>query len=238
MTREQIEELAALHALGALDGEDAAAWAELAAADPEAAKLADELAATTASLGLLAPAATAPEALRRRVMEAVFRDGIDEAPVREAASSPGLGWAAAAAITVLALAGAATTTSQKESVIVRDARPATHNQFIPLAGYGDFAGVKANVLWDSGQRGWYVQAGGLPILPPAYAYHVWAVCSKGDLHDCGELPLRADGSARRFVQPLSEIDSMMGFAVSIEPVGAKPAAPSTPAVLISPAVRG
>lgn len=239
MNREQMEELAALHALGALDGEDAAAWAKLAAEDPEAGRLADEFASTAANLALLAPAATAPDALRRRVMDSVFgADPEKAASTREATPSSRLSWAAAATVALLAVAGAAAVTGQKESVVVRDARPSKSNLNIPLAGYGDFSGVKAGVLWDSGQRGWYVQAGGLPLLPPAYAYRVWAVCAKGDLHDCGELPLEADGSARRFVRPVDEIDSMQGFAVSIEPAGTQPSAPSTPAVLISPALRG
>jgi anti-sigma-K factor RskA len=239
MNREQIEELAALHALGALDGDDAAAWAKLADEDPEAAAIADGFVSTAASLALLAPAAKAPDALRRRVMDSVFgADPRASAATREASTSPALSWAAAAAVALLALAGAGAVTGQKESVVVRDARPSKTNLNIPLAGYGDFSGVKAAVLWDSGQRGWYVQAGGLPILPPAYAYRVWAVCAKGDLHDCGELPLGSDGSARRFVQPVDAIDSMQGFAVSIEPAGTQPAAPSTPAVLISSSLQG
>lgn len=237
--REHIEELAALHALGALDGEDLKAWAELAAKDPEAARLADELASASAALAFLASPATAPDDLRQRVMDSVFgAEPRNAAPTRETAASPGLSWAAAAAVALLALVGAAAVTGQKESVIVRDARPSTDNLNIPLAGYGDFSGVKASVLWDSGQRGWYVQAGGLPVLPRAYTYRVWAVCEKGHLHDCGELPRGADGSARRFVQPVDEIESMQGFAVSIEPVGIQPSVPSTPAVLISPTLSG
>ena len=55
----------------------------------------------------------------------------------------------------------------------------------------------------------------------------------GDVHDCGELPRRAGGLARHFVRPDSAIESMQGFAVTIEPVGSLSDAPSTPAVLIS-----
>jgi hypothetical protein len=134
---------------------------------------------------------------------------------------------------MLALAGTSATTRQKESVVVRDLRPHPGMLHIPLAGYGDYAGVKANVLWDSGQRGWYVQAGGLPALPLTHRYRVWAIDAGGNVHDCGELPLRRGGLARRFVQPGDSLDSMQGFAVTIEPAGRTPAAPSGPAVLIS-----
>jgi anti-sigma-K factor RskA len=93
-------------------------------------------------------------------------------------------------------------------------------------------------LWDSGQRGWYVQADGLPALPSSHRYRVWAVDADGVVHDCGELPLSAGGAARRFVQPGDGIDSMLGFALTVEPAGTSPEAPSTPAVLFSPALQG
>jgi hypothetical protein len=122
--------------------------------------------------------------------------------------------------------------------MVRDMRSDPQDLTVPLEGYGDYAGVKANVLWDSGQRGWYVQAAGLPELPSSHSYRVWAVCADGKLHDCGELPLRHGGLARRFVQPGDAIDSMQGFAVSIERADSLPSAPTSPAVLISAGLKG
>ena len=107
-----------------------------------------------------------------------------------------------------------------------------------LGGYGDYAAVKATVLWDSGQRGWYVQADGLPALPDTHCYRVWAVDAGGTVHDCGELPLSTGGLARQFVQPGGGIASMQGFAVSIEPAGSSPSAPTSPAVLISAGLKG
>lgn len=233
MNREQIEELASLDALGALDGVDLAAWERIRAEDPEAVRLRDELAVVALRLATIPPRPVAPPELRHRVMDRVFgaEGGAGE---REA---PGSGrpsaWAAAAAVVLLALAGASAATRQKESVVVRDARPDPENLFIPLEGYGDFGAARGSVMWDSGQRGWYVQAAGLPGLPPTHRYRVWAVCAAGRVHDCGELPLHRGGLARRFVQPIDAIDSMQGFAVSIETAGSTPAAPTSPAVLIS-----
>jgi anti-sigma-K factor RskA len=238
MNRDQIEELAALDALGALDGEDIAAWEQVLAENTDAARLRSELADVTARLLLPASPVAAPAALRQRVMDRVFADASDRDTVQASQPSGYVGWAAAAAVVLLALAGASATTQQKESVVVRDVRENPQDLSIPLAGYGDYAGVKANVLWDSGQRGWYVQAAGLPALPATHRYHVWAVCAEGKVHDCGELPLRHDGLARRFVQPGDEINSMQGFAVSIEPAGSAATAPTSPAVLISAGLQG
>jgi anti-sigma-K factor RskA len=237
MNRDQIEELACLDALGALDGDDVAAWEQVRTHDKEASALRDELADVAARLSLLASQIEAPAALRRRVMDRVFGGAVDD-PAEAVRPFGVVAWAAAAAIVLLALVGASATTRQKENVIVRDARVDPQNLTMALEGYGDYGGVKANVLWDSGQRGWYVQANGLPQLPPTHCYRVWAIDADGGVHDCGELPLRQGGLARRFVQPGEAIDSMQGFAVSIEPAGSVPSAPTSPAVLISTGLKG
>lgn len=243
MTREQIEELAALDALDALDGDDLAAWSAIREADASAAKLRDELAEAVTGLALLAPAVEAPEALRARVMGAVFGAEPQNSPsTTEAAAERTRGWsawAAAAAIVALAVVGAAATTRQTESVVVRDERAEAGAPYVALTGYGDFSGSVASVLWDSGQRGWWLQAAGLPPLPPAYTYRVWAVGGdNGQVYDCGALLRHPDGLARRFLQPVGDISSMRGFAISIEPINATGSGPSSPAVLITPALRG
>ena len=237
MNREQIEELACLDALGALDGEDVAAWQKVSAQDKDASALRDELADVAARLSLLASQVEAPAALRKRVMDRIFGDDAGRKPTETARPFGFAAWAAAAAIVLLVLAGASATTRQKESVVVRDTRVNPQDLTVALEGYGDYADVKANVLWDSGQRGWYVQAHGLPELPASHCYRVWAVDADGAVHDCGDLPLRHGGLARRFVQPGDSINTMQGFAVSIEPVGSAPSAPTSPAVLISAALK-
>jgi len=243
MKREQIEELAALDALGALDGDDVSAWGKVSAENSEVSRLRDEFADIAARLSLLASEVPAPTALRSRVMGAVFGAETKNAnETRSAASNEFVfgwsAWAAAAAIVLLALAGAAGTTARKESVVVRDARPDAGTPFVALSGYGDFRAAKASVVWDSGQRGWWMQAEGLPKLPATHRYRVWAVGENdNEVFDCGELPA-ANGCARVFLSPDSRVVSMRGFAVSVEPAGSRPAAPGTPMVLITPALRG
>ena len=243
MNREHIEELAALDALGALDGDDVSAWQKASAEDAGASRLRDELTDVAARLSLLASEVPAPSALRARVMDAVF--GSDQIKANETSHDEERGfsfgwgaWAAAAGIALLALAGAAGTTARKESVVVRDARPDAGAPFVALDGYGDYAKAKASVVWDSGQRGWWMQAEGLPALPATHRYRVWAVGENdSEIFDCGELPA-ANGCARIFLSPDPRVGSMRGFAVSIEPAGAKPASPGTPVVLLTPALRG
>jgi len=240
MNREHIEELAALDALGALDGNDVAAWHKASAADASAQKLRDEFADIAARLSLLAAEVPAPAELRARVMDTVFGSEAKRANETEQNDSSfgWVAWAAAAAIALLALVGASETTARKESVVVRDARPDAGAPFVALDGYGEFANAKASVVWDSGQRGWWMQAEGLPSLPATHRYRVWAVGDQdGEIYDCGELPT-ANGCSRVFLAPDPAIGSMRGFAVSVEPAGSKPQSPGTPMVLITPALRG
>jgi anti-sigma-K factor RskA len=240
MNREHLEELAALDALGALDGEDVAAWEAAGQENPGLLRMRDEFADVAARLSLLAAEAPAPAALRSRVMDAVF--GAETKLANETEQSETTfgwaAWAAAAAVALLALVGAAETTARKESVVVRDARPDAGAPFATLDGYGEFSRAKASVVWDSGQRGWWMQAEGLPALPATHCYRVWAIGDQdGEVYDCGELPA-ANGRARVFLAPDSGLRSMRGFAVSVEPAGSQPSAPGTPMVLITPALRG
>jgi anti-sigma-K factor RskA len=240
MNREQLEELAALDAMGALDGDDLTAWEAACSANKDAAALRDEFAAAAAQLALLSAPAVAPAGLKRRVMNAVFAD---DTPAAQEAVRPNVSfgwpaWAAAAAVALLAIAGTASTTARKESVVVRDDRVVPGSPFVELAGYGDFGKSVATVLWDSGQRGWWLQAFGLPKLPSTYRYHVWAVCgNNGALYDCGELPPSRDGQVRTFLQPDQGITSMCGFVVTVEPSSYRGSAPSSPAVLITPGLK-
>lgn len=241
MTHDHIEELASLAALGALDGEDLVFWEETKISDPKAGKLQAELNDVAAQLSFLATETKAPDELRKRVMNTVFASDHDRKPGNTPVNPQShLGWAATAAvaaIAILALVGTAGITADKESVVVADARPNPQDLHIPLRGYGDYAGVRAGVLWDSGQLGWYVQAQGLPSLPATHRYHVWAVSPNNHLQSCGELVTTSTGTARCFVLPANSIDSMKGFAVTVEPIGTTPSQPGTPALLISPQIQ-
>lgn len=146
------------------------------------------------------------------------------------ASGP-FAWAPGAIILFLALAGAVAITNHHETGTGRAA-----NTSIPLTGYGDFAAARGTVLWNSGQQGWHVQLAGLPPIPSFYRYRIWAVSADGNLHDCGELLTQADDTARHLILSGNMLPSLQGFAVTIEPSGTRPTAPSTPAVLISPGI--
>jgi hypothetical protein len=124
--REQLRELASLHALGVLSAEERAALATAMAADPELAAEVRQLEDTAGALGGVAAQIDPPARLRARVLAAAGIDADDVAPVpgapvptmagsRPTAARPGAGaapgpagsralpgWLAAAAALVLA----------------------------------------------------------------------------------------------------------------------------------------
>jgi anti-sigma-K factor RskA len=70
MITERQEELAALHALGLLEGAERAAFETELAGDPELRALVDSFAASSAALALAAPSVEPPAALRARILNA------------------------------------------------------------------------------------------------------------------------------------------------------------------------
>ena len=70
MITEQKEELAALHALGLLEGAERATFGADLARDPELRALVDSLVASSAALALAAPPMVPPDALKARILQA------------------------------------------------------------------------------------------------------------------------------------------------------------------------
>ncbi len=231
--QEEKESLAALAGLGALDGADAEAWQRLCAQDPETARLGERMEQTVALLGLLTPAVAPPAELRDRIMASI---SVVPAPDFSSASatpqaSGGWSWAAAASIALLAAWAGVAGWNQKETVLVQDARPDAGTPFVLLSGSSP---ASATVLWDSGQRGWYLQAANLPAPPAGAHYEVWVV---GDpaapAQACGPLPLNHQGHGRTFLRPPSSVDQMTGFIVTLETGDGSPQQPSREIVLRS-----
>lgn len=90
MNQDQIEELAALDALGALDGGDLALWEKESKDNPVVLLLRDEFSAAVAQLALLAPAATAPSILRQRIMEKTFGGPLPAPPKNKLVDTSGM----------------------------------------------------------------------------------------------------------------------------------------------------
>ncbi|MDB6167677.1 MAG: hypothetical protein JWM88_541 [Verrucomicrobia bacterium] len=124
MIDEPLEELAALHALGLLEGEELASFPTKMGRDPELARLVDELREAGAQLAYTAHSPSPPRELKERLLEKVdtaLRFRAEQHQPRKLAAPAWLPWIVAA---VLAVGGAWTgqlyLVSRSESAMLRD----------------------------------------------------------------------------------------------------------------------
>ena len=256
--REQIEELAALQALGLLEAgsPDLAAWLE--SAGPEKQDLAAELKIAAAALSVLAPPVAPPPQVRERLLASL-------GPAREPARRPGrsaAAWlAAAAAVILLAVAGLddwklrrqrdelfgrtadlsqrlSDTQNQLSAAQVEKARQELYRRVLEsddvkvlfLGGKDPQPSARAKVFWLEKARRGVIVAGNLAALPPDKQYELW-VFDKGKPVPAGVFDADASGRVLFESADLSAISAAQNFAVTIEPKGGVPA-PTGPIVLI------
>ena len=251
MTRDEIAELAAGYALGALDAEDRARFeALLTAGDAEAtAALRDFEGAVT---GLAAettdiPSPAVKAALMARIdaqgrsREAVVRTLSSVKPDRSRRSTwtlvlSGVMAAGIAAIAVGLVVSAAydrrlTQLAQEAAALKQEAERRQSvvallrdpaTQVVALSGLAPAPGAKARMLWHATAGGLLV-AQGLPPAPEGKAYELWAIAGTGAPQPAGVFTVDAKGVGGLRVAPIDPAGVVDTFAVTLEPAGGVPA---------------
>jgi anti-sigma-K factor RskA len=106
-------------------------------------------------------------------------------------------------------------------------RPAT--QVVAMRGSGPAAEASGRVVWHD-HTGGYLVVDKLPPLPPGKAYEAWTLGGPAP-RPAGVFTVDASGQGRRKLEPTGEAPAK-GFAVSIEPAGGA-TEPTGPIVLAS-----
>lgn len=251
MRHEELGALAAVYAVGALDGDDLAHFeAHLGSRCERCTAALRELDETLTRLALevmpvLPPPATRATLLRRAGRLASLRRGLRAAAAIAAAVVVGAAltgmWVAAryeaflggmardtAAVRTRVLASE---TELREQVaayrataeLLRD--PAT--RVIELRGVGTAAGASARIVWQA-HVGGRLFAAQLPAPPPGETYELWAI---GDTpRALGTLDVDTAGAASRAIEPTH--DAVRTFAVTLEREGGAEV-PIGPMVLVA-----
>ena len=121
MIDESSEELAALYALGLLEGAERTSFESALGANAALAALVRDLRDTGASLAYAAPAAVPPAALRARVLASVGATPAPTAPAKSLSFASAFPWALAAALTLAAAwLGQLYLAAQAEALLLRD----------------------------------------------------------------------------------------------------------------------
>jgi anti-sigma-K factor RskA len=254
MNRDEVRELAAVYALGALDGEDRARFeALLEAGDPEAVSALREFEDTAVELAgalVAAPPQRTRAALMERI-DAAERSATAPRPVRPAPARwswwPAL-WAGAMAAGLAAIVvgyGVSASYEQRLAALGREAGalraeldaeravlallgdPAT--QIVALAGLEPAPSAQARMIWNASGGGLLV-ASGLPPAPEGKDYQLWAIAGSNAPVPAGVFGVDARGAARLTVPRLPGMGRADVFAVTLEPAGGRPT-PSGPMYL-------
>jgi anti-sigma-K factor RskA len=248
---EEIRDLAAVYALGGLEGEDRARFeALLQAGDPDATSAVRDFQGTLLELAAATtevPPAGVKQALMERIgaqtrvqpSPSIVRPGLAATPARRS-WWPAV-WAAAMAAGIAAIAVGLSLSAmyekrlealaeetralraqvEREQAILALVRD-PGTQVVALAGLEPAPSAKARMIWNAPKGGLLVTAG-LPAPPRGKAYQLWAIAGTKAPVSAGVFEVGADGAATVRVPPLAGVDKVDVFAVTLEPAGGVPA---------------
>jgi anti-sigma-K factor RskA len=247
MNRDEIRDLAAMYALGGLDGEDRVRFEALLRAEDADASIALREFETTlvaaAAESSVAPPSSAKAALMERVGSSA-RASATSAVVQPWRARRVLGpalWAAALAAGLAAVAvGLSVSASydkrldalSREAAVLRGelerqrqlialvGDPST--AVVALSGLAPAPEARARMLWKPPAGGLLVAAG-LPPPPRGKIYQLWAIVGKNPPVSAGVFGVDDKGSGTLRVPPLSGVGKVDVFAVTLEPAGGLPA---------------
>jgi hypothetical protein len=202
---ESFEELAALHALGALQGEDARAFeAHLSEGCPRCEEILADLRVAATALAATVPPVKPSAGLRKQILSSLGdAETPHVTPIRPPKSSAGLAWFLAAAASLLLafiglddarlrrereqLSNRATQLASRLAGAERDlarkdlrARVLENEdvQLLFLKGHGPQPDARARVFWSEKAKRGVLLAGNLQALPTDKQYELW-VFDKG-----------------------------------------------------------
>ena len=253
---ESHEELAALAAIGALEGEDARAFeTHLSEGCPRCEEILAELRNASTALAATAPPVAPRKGLRDEILAGL--DGGKTArvlPMRSSGPPAKLAWflAAAASLALLFIGLDDAHMRREREELVRGGKEISSRlleaqrdlarrdlrvrvlesedvRILFLSGQGPQPDARAKVFWSEKAKRGILLAGNLTALPPDRQYELW-VFDQGKPVAAGVFDVDKEGRAMLESADLSSIASAQNFAVTVEPRGGV-SAPTGPVVL-------
>lgn len=225
MNNPQLEELAALHALGLLDEAGTTTLLTEAARDPEVRGLMGALTDAATLMAYDAPQVTPPAALRRELMRQL------PAPREKIISFPSwVPYALAACLMGLAVYEANEVFTLDRQIGAEHAKVVAlqaHNDMTELklasleAKNAEYISTKVMVAWDPMTHNGVVSIQNMPPPPPGHDYELWVLDPAAPAPISAGL-IRMNGGSQDFAaRPVRSQGP--GFAISLEPSGGRPA---------------
>jgi len=247
MNHQELRDLAAMYALGGLDGEERARFeALLRSGDPDATAALSEFEGDLLTLAR-DTAEAPPPSVKAELMARIAAEARHDAPSAEAPAIrrrrvlwPAV-WAAVMAAGIAAVAVGVLVSASYETRLAALARESTAlradierqqqiiallrdpaTEMVALSGLEPSPSARARMIWNS-QAGGLLVAAGLPPTPEGKTYQLWAIAGKNAPVPAGVFAVDATGKGSLRVPPLGGMGKVDVFAVTLEPAGGLPA---------------
>lgn len=241
MNRERIEELAALHALDLLEGEDVVLFENELRTNPEAREIFAHYKDTSELLPLSIEQFDPPAGLEDRIFAALpdqpSKGPARPEPVVEFAkpSVNWLPWALAASLALACLFIAADNFKQREKIANIPPPSTVDSLYVAVLGslIENSPDATAVAVWDANRQEGVLTASNLPAISEEEDYQLWIIVPENPAPiSAGVFNVADDGTARYAFRPESGSPTEGVFAISREPRGGSPQ-PQGPVVLAS-----
>jgi anti-sigma-K factor RskA len=226
MIPDDLQDQAALYALGALNPEETTAFEAVMIGNAELRAMVREMREASADLSRSVPSQQPPAELRRLVLREIALEK-QASPYRKPATSSfnWLPWAIAALFLafcgMLALDRARL---QRELAEARAADPLSQAMLVALTSpTGDHPDARATVAWQPDRQSGVITIANMPPAAQGRDYQLWAVdANHPDPIDAGIIHVEPNGTARVRFKPNQNAAQIKAFAISLEREGGVP----------------
>ena len=226
MIPDDLQDQAALYALGALNAEETAAFEAAMAGNAELRTMVREMREASASLAHSVPSQQPPAELRHRILREIALEQ-QAHPAIQPESRPfnWIPWAIAALFLafcgILALDRARL---QRELADARAADPLSHATLVMLTSpTGDHPEAKVAVAWQADRQSGVITINNMPPAGQGRDYQLWAVdANHPDPIDAGIIHVKPNGTTRVQFKPNQNAAQIKAFAISLEREGGVP----------------
>lgn len=228
MIPEELQDQAALYALGALDPSEAAAFEKVLAQDASLRAMVLDLKEAAAALTHSLSAKVPPPELRRQILSdiALEKQAGSAAASRRTSRVPvWLPWAIAALFVIFCGALAVDRTRLRRELAEVSATDAMAKMTIvtltsPTPGHED---SKVAVAWEPEKQSGMITVSGMPPAGPGRDYQLWAVdANHADPINAGLIHVGPTGVTRVRFRPDQSVTQIKAFAISLEREGGVP----------------
>ena len=226
MISEQLQDQAALYALGLLGADEDEAFESELSANAELRDLVRELREAAGDLALAAPSLLPPASLKQRIMSGIATETKRVVPMPAQRASFGWApWAIAAGLAVFCgLLALDRVRLEHQLADIRAADPLMQTTFYTLAPSAPApADAKVTVAWQPGRQSGVIRISNLPAPEPGKDYQLWAVDAEHkDPISAGIIRVDKNGVAQIRFKPVENAEHVKAFAISLEREGGVP----------------